>query len=95
VEFHGQNKACPWKHGHVAAGGEFVEFDVRDVTVLMLVAFGLAAPAKHRSVLLLQAIDGSHFSKRDNHVTHGLKVGDKTSLCPITGQPLFASQDKA
>ena len=61
----------------------------------MLVAFGLSVVAQHRSVLLLQAIDGSHFSKRDNHVTYGLKAGDKSSLCPITGQPLFASQDKA
>ena len=95
VETYGQHKACPWKHGHVAAGGEFIEFDVKDVIKLMLVAFGLVAAAKQRSVLILQAIDGSHFSKRDNHVTYGLKAGDKASICPMTGQPIFASQDKA
>jgi hypothetical protein len=95
VEFYGQNKACPWTHGHVKAGGEFVEFKVQDVITMMLVAFGLEAVAKHRPVLILQAIDGSHFSKRDHHVTYGLKAGDKASLCPITRQPLFASQDRA
>jgi hypothetical protein len=58
VEFHRQNKACPWKHGHVKAGGEFIEFDMKDVTMMMLAAFGLEATARHRPVLLLQAVDG-------------------------------------
>jgi hypothetical protein len=76
-------------------GGEFYEFNVDDLLVYAIKAFGLEEVAKHRAVRISVSIDGAQLSKRLTHVTCGFKVADIAARCPFTGRSLFMDADQA
>jgi hypothetical protein len=76
-------------------GGEFFEFDIEDLLLQAIEAFGLSDVAKYRAVRINVSIDGAQLSKRLTHVTIGFKIVDIAARCPFTGRPLFMDSDPA
>jgi hypothetical protein len=95
VEEYGEEKVN-LIHGNISNGGkngEFVQFDVDQLLVLVIKAFGLTEVAKTRAVRINLSIDGAQLSKRMSHLTMGFTVSDPAAICPFTGRPLGMNND--
>jgi hypothetical protein len=89
-------KRIPVRKGTLKNGlGEFFEFDVEELVVYAIKAFGLEQVAKQRAVRISVSIDGAQLSKRLTHVTIGFKIADIAARCPYTGRALFMDTDPA
>jgi len=86
-------RVCPFKHGILKEGGEFVLWNPEQMVALVLKGFGLEEQAKTRSVSINQAIDSANLSKNLSHTTFGCKVCDMGAYCFTTKKRLYGSTD--
>jgi len=93
VEFFAK-RMCPFKHGVLQEGGEFVLWNPEQMIAMVLKGFGLEEQAKIRPVSINQAIDSANLSKNLGHTTFGCKVCDMGAYCPTTKRPLYGSADE-
>lgn len=94
VECYARQK-CPYEHGYLESGGEYVKFNARDVVQHAIVSFGLDVAAKQRSVSFSQSFDDAQLTKKLSHTTYGIKVTNKQAVSPFTGQPIFANANSS
>ena len=87
-------RMCPFKHGVLQEGGEFVVWNPEQMISMVLKGFGLQEQAKVRPVSINQAIDSANLSKNLGHTTFGCKVCDMGAYCPTTKRPLYGSADE-
>ena len=70
--------------------GESIKFDYQKVLSLLIKAYGMHEQGLTRSLRFAQSIDGSNLTKHITHVMAGIKINDKSAVCPLTGVPLFS-----
>jgi hypothetical protein len=87
------NKVVPFTEGILATGGEFAQFQPKDVIKLIIKAYQLAEVAKDRPIQINQAIDAALITTNMHHTTYGLKMADKGAFDPITKLPIYGSTD--
>lgn len=93
VEAYAKTK-CPYEHGYMEGGGEYIRFRPADVVNYAITSFKLTEAAKQRSVSLSQSFDGANLTKKLGHTTYGIKVTDRQAISPFTNRPIFAEDPK-
>ena len=74
--------------GH--ATGESIKFDYGKVLSLIIKAYKMHDTGLERSLRFAESIDGANLTKHITHVMAGLKINDKSAVCPLTNVPLFS-----
>jgi len=85
---------CPFKHGVLNDGGEFVLWNLEQMVGMVLKAFGLEEQAKVCPIFINQAVDSANLSKTLSHTTFGCKVCDMGAYCPTTKKPLYGCMNE-
>jgi hypothetical protein len=83
----------PFKEGMLDTGGEFAQFQPKDVIDLMITSYKLTEISKKRPIKINQAIDAALITTNMHHTTYGLKMADRAALDPFTGRLIYGSKD--
>jgi hypothetical protein len=85
----------PFREGMLGTGGEFAQFQPKDVINLMIQSYKLSKISKKRPIKINQAIDAALITTNMHHTTYGLKMADRAAIDPITGRLIYGSKDSS
>ena len=68
--------------------GEVISFDMEQVLPVVLRASNLYEAAKERRIEIPQSSDATNITKNVSFIIYGIKIKDRSGVCPITKRPL-------